>query len=96
MRWGSCWQAKEVPVGTCSKDFIDCNEDGSLDDYSKNKLDSVKKDLKDGSVILEETLEKLYLNLKNSLSNEDIKTLKDFIDDFEYSKALDILEKLDV
>jgi hypothetical protein len=54
------------------------------------------KDLPDGSVILEETLEKLYLNLKNKLSNQDIKTLKDFIDDFEYSKALDILEKLDV
>lgn len=62
----------------------------------KELINSIKKDLKDGSVILEETLEKLYLNLKNSLSNEDIKTLKDFIDDFEYSKALDILEKLDV
>ena len=62
----------------------------------KELIDSIKKDLKDGSVILEETLEKLYLNLKNRLSNQDIKTLKDFIDDFEYSKALDILEKLDV
>ncbi|WP_066404574.1 response regulator [Aliarcobacter cryaerophilus] len=62
----------------------------------KELINSIKKDLKDGSVILEETLEKLYLNLKNSLSNEDIKTLKDFVDDFEYSKALDILEKLDV
>lgn len=62
----------------------------------KELINSIKKDLKDGSVIFEETLEKLYLNLKNSLSNEDIKTLKDFIDDFEYSKALDILEKLDV
>lgn len=62
----------------------------------KELINSIKKDLKDGSVILEETLEKLYLNLKNRLSNQDIKTLKDFIDDFEYSKALDILEKLDV
>lgn len=62
----------------------------------KELINSIKKDLKDGSVILEETLEKLYLNLKNKLSNQDIKTLKDFIDDFEYSKALDILEKLDV
>src|SRR5574344_2158042 len=61
----------------------------------KELTNSIKKDLKDGSVILEETLEKLYLNLKNSLSNEDIKTLKDFIDDFEYSKALDILEKIE-
>ncbi|MCT7484225.1 response regulator [Aliarcobacter cryaerophilus] len=61
----------------------------------KELINSIKKDLKDGSVILEETLEKLYLNLKNRLSNQDIKTLKDFIDDFEYSKALDILEKIE-
>ena len=56
---------------------------------------SIKKDLQDGSVILEEVLEKLYLNLKNSLSTQEIKSLKDFIDDFEYSKALDILEKIE-
>src|SRR5574344_468462 len=61
----------------------------------KELINSIKKDLKDGSVILEETLEKLYLNLKNRLSNQDIKTLKNFIDDFEYSKALDILEKIE-
>ncbi len=62
---------------------------------SKELIDSIKKDLKDGSVILEETLEKLYLNIKNRLSNQDINTLKDFIDDFESSKALDILEKIE-
>ncbi len=34
----------------------------------KELINSIKKDLKDGSVILEETLEKLYLNLKNRLN----------------------------
>ncbi|WP_418185960.1 response regulator [Aliarcobacter vitoriensis] len=61
----------------------------------KELLNSIKKDLQDGSIISKNSLDTLYTNLKNILNNEDIEKLKENIDDFEYGEALNILNKLD-
>lgn len=61
----------------------------------KKLLISIKKDLQDGSIISEDNLDILYTNLKNILSNKEIEKLKENIDDFEYTEALEILEKID-
>ena len=60
----------------------------------KKLLNSIKQDLQDGTIIEEEKLNTLYENLKNILNNQEIKNLKENIDDFEYSEALNILKKV--
>ncbi|RBQ31144.1 hypothetical protein CRU92_08210 [Arcobacter sp. FW59] len=61
----------------------------------KELLNSIKKDLQDGSIISKNSLDTLYTNLKNILNSEDIEKIKENIDDFEYGEALNILNKLD-
>ncbi|MCG3680311.1 response regulator [Aliarcobacter butzleri] len=61
----------------------------------KKLLISIKKDLQDGSIIRENNLNILYTNLKNILNDNEIKELKENIDDFEYTEALNILKKVD-
>ncbi|MFA6789067.1 MAG: hypothetical protein WCR15_05235, partial [Arcobacteraceae bacterium] len=60
----------------------------------ENVLKEMQKSLQSGAIIKEELLEKVYSSLKAMNKNEMAIELKNSIDDFEYEKALETIEKI--
>lgn len=60
----------------------------------ENVLKEMQKSLQSGGIIKEELLEKVYSSLKAMNKNEMAIELKNSIDDFEYEKALETLNKI--
>ncbi|WP_418186452.1 response regulator [Aliarcobacter lanthieri] len=87
-------KAKLKTLNEKEKEILDENRTLLNNEDFKILISSIKKDLQEGSIVSKNSLDTLYINLKNILNNKEIEKLKENIDDFEYNEALDILNKV--